>query len=434
MTHAILAVFVFGAWAMWFRSYRNLPFDSDHGVYAYPASRGTAPYANGHFDTKPPGIHWLWLALVRLGVPLTPTAWRLIYALHIGTASVLAAVNGWYPGAALVVGFLAFTPCLGSVFANTEGFALPFAVGAIVASQSSYPFASGVLAGIAAVFNPQIGIAAIVGSGVAEGPSWRLVLGVGSIGVATFVSLAFQGVLFKFVSEFWTHWTKSKRRALGGSGAHGRAYSIGAAVVALVAIGCSDFQPEHLPWVIAAGISLALPCLTGLVQPYHFIPAIVLASPAADLERLPFLIAFGLVASVCLPELHPKAWLDPQSSCFPGMGEHLRHIEAITEAVKAHSAETVRKEQGPSAKPDFGQVAILTDLQATQLTLPFGRTPFFVKWAEMPDNLKRKYANQAQPPGACPLYWIGLVQSTSGVNPNHINFVPGTPYGYCRIR
>jgi len=270
-------------WILWWVKYKDEPWDCDHVAYLWPALRSGWPY-RGHVDVKMPGIHFLWLALARMGIEISPQVWRWVYALHMGVAFL------WAGPQALVL----MLPHMGAVLANTEGFALPWAIAAI--HVGSEPV-RGFMLGVAATYAPHVALAGLI-----MRPGWETLTWMAVWPGVLMGALVLGGTWKEFLGCMM-HWVKPGRRRwrLNQLTHVGRIRSLGAALVLALVLATSR---GGNPWAVTVA---ALPVFTGLVFPYHFIAPIVFASLGSlDIS----IVALGIfLILVCVPEA--RMWSHP---------------------------------------------------------------------------------------------------------------------------
>lgn len=105
----------------WFQ-FKDVPLDRDYAPYCYPAIFKTGYLKDGHFDIKPPLIHWsykVWLSCIsRLNMGLSAKL-RLLPAVALSVSILMVGIkNG--PGCSLIFAVLLCSPTLWTHMANTE--------------------------------------------------------------------------------------------------------------------------------------------------------------------------------------------------------------------------------------------------------------------------------------------------------------------------
>lgn len=110
-------------WAFWWR-FGNAPLDRDWTPYCYPAIFGTGWLEDGHFDIKPPVIHWsfkLWVKCVSwLKLPMTSSQnLRLLPTITLSASCCLVTMSS-RPTVGLSLALLTCSPYLWTHMANTE--------------------------------------------------------------------------------------------------------------------------------------------------------------------------------------------------------------------------------------------------------------------------------------------------------------------------
>lgn len=335
--------------ALWWWRYRDLPFDADHGFFLWPAANRMEPYGANHMDAKPPGIYWLWIALARLRVPVSPRAYRFVVALHV------AAIFALLPGFGSVLAALAlFLPCLGLVCACTEVFALPYA---LLASQLP-AFGAGLFSGLASLFNVQVGVAALV---LSFHPSLEFAGGFALPAAVAAAVLSWRGTLSRLCRTFFLYARHAKRLQFQRF-AYLRAPS--AVLLALAVCAAPNWRV-----LLAATVSLAIPLLSRAAQPYYAIPAACLLASACDSSRLPLVFACLVLLAYSFPET--TLFRSPHEAAYPGSDypHRLAEVVRLREAALALLA---------AAQIPPSRAALLANTDCPQAALGFRATPFHV--------------------------------------------------------
>ena len=145
-------------------------WDHDEGVFttvAWAMSRGFTLYAR-IYDLQPPGIYWLYWALLHAGGEQS----HLVVQVAVSLFAMAAAVLTWVVAGRLVspwaatlagclIGFALAIPVLGGGQLNVELAALPFFLSALALAFSARPIAligAGALLALALIFRPSFAI------------------------------------------------------------------------------------------------------------------------------------------------------------------------------------------------------------------------------------------------------------------------------------
>lgn len=383
------AFFALVAWGAWFVAYGDRPLDRDHGTYLWPAYRSGFPYRDS-FDIKPPGVHFLFLGLVRaFRVDLldVPSFWRGTQVVHLVAASWgacwIAAESGGSPWAAAAVSLLAGLPTIGATMANVESFGAPWAVWS-VALAVPYPAASAALAGVAFCFCPQAGVAALAAWAVTDlvdEPASGFAFFAAPAAAA--LALAAGGTLRKSVREVLAYLGGQDRKK---AGLDSNAFSTGALVVAVAALASAGGRTAWTHAVVAAAAtSVASIASARQFQPYHFVLPVLLAAGAAEPGHV-LLALFGLalLGGPVLRLWYADTWRRPESAAFRTGYVETNLPEIWREAEEA--AKVVRLDVARRGYRAEDAAVLATFFDERQTLLPFGWSPFTMRQMGFPSK------------------------------------------------